>query len=116
MTDRPDVFPAIGLEDVALATAKHWDLSGPYPVPVGDWLACPVCRCDTIQGQSWTRHVQPDKGIVGRVDVRFKCTSCAASWVHGVAVPADYSRRHSKNVNRHVPWREVRAALEKEKP
>ncbi len=105
---QPDIFPDLDTESVLEATRAHWDLTGPYPVPRGQWLACPVCSSPRIQGQSWTRQVRPGATIVHRVDVRVKCTECACCWVHGVAVPDDYGRRNGRRLNEHVPWREVR--------
>lgn len=106
----PDIFPDLDVAAVDAATAAHWDLSGPFPVPRGDWLACPVCRSTAVQGRTWTRIVRVTHKVTGRVNVSFKCTQCACAWTHGVAVPEDYARRFRRRPNEHLDWRIVRAA------
>jgi hypothetical protein len=109
-----NIFPDLSAEDVERATAEHWDLSGSFPVPRGDWLACPVCRSKRVQARDWTRKVRTGHTITGRVDVTFKCTGCAAVWPHGVAVPDDYVYKHRRRHNERIDWREVKAILEAE--
>lgn len=107
----PDIFPDLTAEAVRAATEAHWDLSGPYPMPRGSWLRCPVCGCRQVQGRRWTRITRATHKITGRVNVSFKCTACAAAWVHGVAVPDEYAARTRRRLNEHIDWREVRDAI-----
>lgn len=112
MMSEPNIFPDLSVQAVAAATEAHWDLTGPFPTPRGDWLRCPVCRCPVVQARTWTRITRVTHKITGRVDVSFKCTACAAAWTHGVAVPDEYAARTRRRLNEHIDWREVRAALD----
>lgn len=107
------MFPNLDADAVLAATADHWDLSGPLPVPQGDWLACPVCRAADPQPRWWKWHKRTARPTVReRCDVSMKCTACAACWTHGVAVPTAYFQRYATHVGRQIHWREARRALE----
>lgn len=91
------------------ATEEHWDLTGPLPVPKGDWLRCPVCRGDQVQLRVWkfhrigkSKHRTPTHDY--RCDVPFKCVACAATWTHGVAVPAEMYE--NAPTERQIEWRD----------
>lgn len=96
------------------AVRKRWDLSGPVPVPVGDWLACPVCRADQIQARHFRFH-ERDSAIPWRCDVSFKCTSCSAVWEHGVVVTREMYARRSTPASKTIPWRTARDMLREER-
>lgn len=106
------LFPDIPAREVLATTRAMWDLSGPLPVPKGEWLRCPVCGA-APQPRYWRLHHRPGATVPGRCDVSLKCTLCSHVWVHGVALDDDtYKRMTTRNPRRRVPWREARKLLE----
>jgi hypothetical protein len=103
-----DIYPDVDEEEVHRVTAEHWCFDLPFPTPRGQWLSCPVCASARVQGRTWTRRVRVGHTITGRVDISFKCTSCAAVWTHGVATPDAYAARFRRRPNERIDWREVR--------
>lgn len=104
----------MGAGDVLAATAVHWDVSGPLPLPIGDWLACPVCRSPKVLIRFWRYHERSAQPTVPhRCDVSMKCAGCAAVWIHGVAIDAEvWARRKPKRLNVLIHWREGSRILE----
>lgn len=106
-------FPDLSAEEVHAAVAAKWDLSGPLPVPRGDWLRCPVCGSDAMQIRHWFWHARDHAVIPWRCDLSVKCAACSAVWLHGIAVPADYYDRHSERSHKRlIGWRDGRRMLE----
>lgn len=108
------MFPELSPEEVLAAVQARWDLSGPVPVPIGDWLACPVCRAVDPQVRHFRFH-RRESAIPWRCDVSVKCTSCSAVWTHGVAVTEEMYTRRDTPAGRDIPWREARDLLRKER-
>lgn len=111
------MFPELDAEEVLVRTRLRWDLSGPLPVPVDGWLACPVCRFEQVQVRFWRFHVRSDIGhtVPHRCDVSFKCTGCAAVWIHGVVLDEHTHTRMArarKRPNSQILWREGKKMLE----
>lgn len=105
-------FPALSPDRVLAAVRERWDLSGPLPVPRGEWLACPVCRSGRPQPRYWLWHRKSSgTPLPFRCDVAFKCVECSAGWVHGVAVDEDTYRRRAVKERRRIEWREARRML-----
>lgn len=107
------IFPDLSADEVLRRTAAHWSFDGPYPVPIGGWLRCPVCTSTEVQGRAWRYH-KPAHSVTlpHRCDVTFKCTMCAHVWLHGVVVTEDYWEANARHVNTHVRWRRVLKDLE----
>lgn len=106
-------FPALSAEDVLANVEARWDLTGPLPVPRGEWLACPVCRAGQPQPRHWNFH-RHGTTHPWRCDVSWKCISCSAVWIHGVAVPQSMyvaAVPHNR-AQRIIQWREARQILE----
>lgn len=82
---------------------------GTFPVPVGGWLACPVCRDTVIQLARYHFHRRRDSATYYRCDVQMKCTACSATWTHGVVVPKAVWKRgmDGENTARVWQYREV---------
>lgn len=105
------LFPDLDPQQILDNVAARWDLSGPFPIPLGDWLACPVCRSAEVQPRYWEWvHLGAEHSVRARCNVSFKCVACSAVWVHGVALQEDYYRRNAVQHGR-VGWREVRKHL-----
>lgn len=112
MTVAALIFPDVSPEQVHSTVAEHWDLSGPYPVPTGQWIWCRVCGTDRPPQARWWRWHTRDGGTIGyRCDVAFKCTACSAVWQFGIPVPKVYYRRYASRERKFIHWREVKAAL-----
>ena len=106
------IFPDVPPGQVHDAVARHWDLSGPYPVPVGRWIWCRVCGTDRAPQARWWRWHLRTAGTIGhRCDVAFKCVECSAVWQFGIPVPEAYYRRHASREGKLIHWREVKSAL-----
>lgn len=102
------MFPNLDRDEVLAATEAHWDLAGVIPVPLGDWLTCPVCGDDTPQLRFCRFHGRDgdEPTVPFRCDMSFKCTACAAVWVHGVALSDEaWDRRPSEHGDRPIHWR-----------
>lgn len=76
------------------ATERHWDFSGPVPLPKGDWLVCPICRAgDAIPRTFLFHEAQPEASLPYRCDAAFKCRECALIINFGIVVSeADWER------------------------
>lgn len=104
------------LDLVLAATRRHWDLDVPLPVPVGDWLACPVCRSAGPRIRWWRYHLRGKSETTPyRCDVSFKCVECGAVWMHGVVVPVEHwDRRPFPHRDRQtIAWRHGRELIER---
>lgn len=111
-----NIFPGLTALEVEAATAAKWDKSGPLPLPLGEWLACPVCSNGTVQARFWKFHTRESPtNMPGRCDVSFKCCSCAAVWCHGVALDRETFKRMITGRNNRIEWREARQILEASK-
>lgn len=113
------VFPAMGADEVLAATRERWDLTGPLPVPLADWLVCPICGHDQVQPRYWRYHKRSgDPTVPYRCDVSFKCCSCAAVWVHGVALDAQTwaARPNPRLTGRQIHWHEAQRLLNPSDP
>lgn len=100
-------------EQVLARTAEWWDLSGPLPMPRGEWLRCPVCGDGDVQLRHWVFHERPKPHTLPyRCDVRLKCRRCAALWAHGVALPVDYWRHNARRPRAKIGRREGARLLE----
>lgn len=110
------MFPELDAETVLARTRKCWDLSAPLPLPIGDWLACPVCRAGQPQPRFWRFHIRGDLGhtLPYRCDVSFKCTRCACVWIHGVVLDVEaWERMHRpRRANSQITWRQAREILQ----
>jgi hypothetical protein len=71
------VFPDLNAAVVLRRTRQSWDLDSGFPLPRGDWLACPVCRGREVQGRFWQFFLRrPSTTLSDRCDVYFKCALC----------------------------------------
>lgn len=105
-------FPDLGADEVLDRVGARWDLDQPVPVPIGDWLACPVCRTPEPQPRYWLFLDRSGHAIAYRCDIGFKCTDCSAVWVHGLAIPERVFRPWRKRVGKRIDWREAKQRLE----
>lgn len=98
------------MTDVLAVTAEHWDFSGPYPAPRGDWLRCPVCRDPRAIPKNFLFHTgQPGASIPRRCDAGYKCSRCAHVFNFGIVIPEDAWEHYvGAEETRHIPRPEIR--------
>lgn len=89
--------------DVLERTAELWDWSGEFVLPRGVWLVCPICGGQPLI-RGWIYFEQTGEKVTHpyRCDVKFKCTTCANVWVHGVAIPQEVYDRSGTAQRREV--------------
>ena len=99
--------------DPLAATARHWDLSGPLPEPIGDWMRCPVCRAANAIPKNFLFHPQPEGTIPWRVDAGYKCGECACVFDFGVILTEEQWDHFVPfgDDGRRVPRSEIRESL-----
>jgi hypothetical protein len=110
-----DIFPDVPLEEVHRRTAERWSFDGPWPMPKGDWLCCPICRSKEVQGRSWI-YDKPSHSVTTpyRCSVSFKCTDCGYVFLFGlVMTQEDWERHAADRANKRVRWRNVLRDMER---
>jgi len=109
-----DLLPVEPVEDVAQRVARHWDLSGMFPMPKWD-VQCPVCRSPLVQYRRVLFFRRRRFHNPYRCDVDMKCRDCSAIWTHGVVIPEEMYYRHCKRREGCLyEWKAVRSLLRPE--
>lgn len=107
-------WPDLDAGQVLAAVEARWDLTGPFPIPRGTWLRCPVCGAGDPQPRYWRFWERSGTPTIRyRCDVSFKCVDCSALYpTFGVPLPDDYWHQHARKPGRQIWHREARKIME----
>lgn len=97
VTSGPDIFWHPSAGELIEKTRESWKFIRGLPVPRFH-IQCPVCRTYNVQYSRLQFFQRKGSTHIYRADVRFKCRECAATWIHGVAVPEEEYPRDGNKV------------------